>query len=162
MNIGEERWALQASLNDAPLARTNDAQSATPVRVAQLWSCPGTPVALHTAPAQSPLRFARQPMHTRNGGSADANVTHQRVVSKMALWSVKYVDGLHVDAGNVAIGVPQPDGSGAPLSMSLGTEPRAKNHVVIPSSSQSAAMHPSSEVAICRGRRGGGRRGCGR
>ena len=104
-------------MNDAPLLRTNVTQSDTPVRAAQLSSCPGTPDAVHTAAAQSP----------------------QRVVSKTALWSKKNVEGLHVEAGKFAMGVPQPDpGLGEPSSMSLGTEPRAKNQVVMPSSSQSA------------------------
>lgn len=49
------RSNLQASLNEAPLAWTNAEHVEKPVSCAQLTLCPGTPVLLQTAPAQSPL-----------------------------------------------------------------------------------------------------------
>lgn len=48
-------WDLQASLNEPPLAWTNAEHVEKPVCCAQLTLCPGTPVPLQTALAQSPL-----------------------------------------------------------------------------------------------------------
>lgn len=51
----DKLWYLQASLNEPPLAWTNAEHVEKPVCCAQLTSCPGTPVPLQTALAQSPL-----------------------------------------------------------------------------------------------------------
>lgn len=61
--------------------------------------------------------------------------TYHNVMSKMAWWSEKKVDGLQLEAGKFAIGVPHVLGCGAFAVMSEGMEFRGKNHTEIPVSS---------------------------
>jgi hypothetical protein len=106
-----------ASESAVPFCCTNCWHVATPVRWAQLWSWPGTPVEVHADPAQSP----------------------HKVVSKMALWPWKNWNGLQPLAGTEAVGVPQPEGTGACAVMSDGMFCLGKNQTETPELSQSTA-----------------------
>ena len=58
--------------------------------------------------------------------------TYHKVVSKMAEWESKNLNGSHPEAGQNAMGVPQLSGSGAPEEMSDGMSLRGKNQTEIP------------------------------
>ena len=64
-------------------------------------------------------------------------MTYQRVVSKIAEWSVKNCEGLQLDEDQNAMGAPQLSGIGAPALMSDGMPPRGKNQTLMPLSCQS-------------------------
>jgi hypothetical protein len=80
------------------------------------------------------------------GANNGDNLTYQSVVSKIAEWFWKKVDGLQLDADQKAIGVPQLPGLGASALMSEGICPRGKNHTLIPLSSQSTGSETVSEL----------------
>lgn len=119
----------QASENDAPLACTKASQVENPVRCAQLWSCPGSPVEAHTSPAQSPLYIIIRRSSTTKLGMAE---TYQSVVSKIIECWLKNWKGLQDAAGHLAWGIPHPLGSGDPAVISEGTELLEKKYTAIP------------------------------
>lgn len=63
----QHEWPKHAQASDieAPLARTNASHVETPVRTAQLCSCPGSPEELHTPLAQSPLWSQKLSQHVQ-------------------------------------------------------------------------------------------------
>ncbi len=53
----------------------------------------------------------------------------------MNVLSVKYLEGLQLDAGHIAIGSPQVSGTGVSAVMSAGIESAAQKYIEIPVSS---------------------------
>jgi hypothetical protein len=53
-------------------------------------------------------------------------------VSNIAECMLKNWKGLQLVAGHLAVGVPQPEGLGAPALISEGIDPRGKKNIAIP------------------------------